>query len=236
MCGFVVIEGEFDAQFESKTIGSFKNLYNKLTHRGPDDHKLEHYPKGVIGFHRLAIMDLSPQGAQPFKSSSGNMVVCNGEVYNYLQLKAQCLGHQFISNSDCEVLLPLYETFGIQGLVEKLDAEFALVIWDNALGKIVAARDPMGIRPLFYGKTKEDTIAFASEVKALHEFCTEITPFPPGHYYDGEKIISYLDLSTVKEFHKDSLAEVLKGINTRLRAGVEKRLQSDAEVGDLIQV
>ena len=234
MCGFVVIEGEFDSQFVSKTIGPFKNLYNKLTHRGPDDHKVVHFPKGVIGFHRLAIMDLSPQGAQPFKNSSGSLAICNGEIYNYSQIKSECKTHQFISNSDCEVLLPLYEIFGIAGLVSKLDAEYALVIWDAVEGKLVAARDPMGIRPLFYGKTKEGTIAFASEVKALHDFCVEITPFPPGHYYDGEEIISYSDLSTVKIFHQDSLSEVLIGINTRLRAGVEKRLQSDAEVGFLL--
>ena len=234
MCGFVVIEGEFDSQFVSKTIGPFKNLYNKLTHRGPDDHKVVHFPKGVIGFHRLAIMDLSPLGSQPFKNSSGSLAVCNGEIYNYSQIKNECKNYQFISHSDCEVLLPLYEIFGIAGLVTKLDAEYALVIWDAVEEKLVAARDPMGIRPLFYGKTKDGTMAFASEVKALHDICIEITPFPPGHYYDGEKIISYSDLSTVKKFHQDSLSEVLIGINKRLRTGVEKRLQSDAEVGFLL--
>jgi len=234
MCGFIVIEGEFDSQFESKTIGPFKNLYNKLTHRGPDDHKVVPFPKGVIGFHRLAIMDLSPHGAQPFKTASGNMVVCNGEIYNYPQLKTECKTHQFISHSDCEVLLPLYEDLGIKGLVSKLDAEYALVIWDESLGKLLAARDPMGIRPLFYGKTKEGGIAFASEVKALHDVCSDIKPFPPGHYYDGENILSYLDLSTVQKFHNDSMSDVLKGINVRLRAAVDKRLQSDAEIGFLL--
>ncbi len=234
MCGFIVIVGAFDAQFVSKSMGPFKNLYNKLTHRGPDDHKVVHFPKGVIGFHRLAIMDLSPQGSQPFKSTSENLAVCNGEIYNYPQLKLECKTHQFISHSDCEVLLPLYESFGIDGLVAKLDGEFAFVIWDAKLEKLVAARDPMGIRPLFFGKTQEGTMAFASEMKALHDICVEINPFPPGHYYDGEELISYLDLSTVDKYHQDSLSDVLKGIKTRLRAGIEKRLQSDAEVGFLL--
>jgi asparagine synthase (glutamine-hydrolysing) len=234
MCGFIVIEGEFDSQFESKTIGPFKNLYNKLTHRGPDDHKVVPFAKGVIGFHRLAIMDLSPQGAQPFKSDSQNLLVCNGEVYNYPQLKTECTHHHFISHSDCEVLLPLYEKHGIKDMVLKLDAEYALVIWDAKLGKLLAARDPMGIRPLFYGKTKEGGMCFASEVKALHDVCDVITPFPPGHYYDGEKILSYLDLSAVKKFHNDSQEQVLKGINQRLRLAVDKRLQSDAEIGFLL--
>lgn len=234
MCGFIVIEGEFDSSQSSSVLGPFKNLYNKLTHRGPDDHKVVAFKKGVIGFHRLAIMDLSPLGAQPFSTSSGNMLVCNGEIYNYPELKTKCTNHQFISHSDCEVLLPLYEMWGMEKMVQSLDAEYALVIWDEKKGKLLAARDPMGIRPLFYGKTKEGKIAFASEVKALVDVCSEITPFPPGHYYDGEKLISYLDLSKVESFHALSTPEVLKGINSRLREGVRKRLQSDAEIGFLL--
>jgi asparagine synthase (glutamine-hydrolysing) len=234
MCGFIVIEGQFDSELVSTTLGSFKNLYNKLTHRGPDDHKVEVTEFGILGFHRLAIMDLSPLGAQPFKSNSGNLLVCNGEIYNYPALKKECTKHQFISHSDCEVLLPLYESLGIEKLVAKLDAEYAFVIWDAGLKKFIAARDPMGIRPLFYGKTKEGKMAFASEVKALIDVCQEIKPFPPGHYYDGNQFISYLDLSKVEKFHNDSLPEVLTGINTLLRAAIHKRLQSDAEVGFLL--
>lgn len=234
MCGFIVVEGKFDSELVSNTLGSFKNLYNKLTHRGPDDHKVEVIESGVIGFHRLAIMDLSPLGAQPFKSAAKNLLVCNGEVYNYPELKLECTQHQFVSHSDCEVLLPLYESLGIAGLVKKLDAEYAFVIWDASKKKFLAARDPMGIRPLFYGKTKEGGIAFASEIKALIDFCDEISPFPPGHYYDGSQFISYLDLSAVTQFHNSSTTEILKGINTRLRDAVHKRLQSDAEIGFLL--
>ena len=233
MCGFVVIEGEFDSNQVSKTLGPFKNLYNKLTHRGPDDHKVVPYKKGIIGFHRLAIMDLSQEGAQPFKSND-NLLVCNGEVYNYPQLKKECTFHKFKSGSDCEVLLPLYEMHGIDKMVRLLDAEYALVIWDASAEKLLAARDPMGIRPLFYGKTKDGKMAFASEVKALHEICSDITPFPPGHYYDGKNFVCYLDLSKVEKFHGDSMEAVLKGINSRLRAAVDKRLQSDAEIGFLL--
>jgi asparagine synthase (glutamine-hydrolysing) len=230
MCGFVVISGDFD----STKTEEFRVLFNKLSHRGPDDHQLVHFPQGLIGFHRLAIMDLSDHGRQPFTSSKKNMLVCNGEIYNYPELKKECSHHQFISHSDCEVLLPLYEKNGIKGLVNNLDAEFALVIWDNDKKKLLAARDPMGIRPLFYGKTKSGKMAFASEVKALLEFCSDITPFPPGQYFDGDDFHSYLDLGEVKQFLKVSDAEILKGINERLVAGVEKRLQSDAEVGFLL--
>lgn len=234
MCGFIVIEGDFDSHYNSKTLGAFSELTNTLIHRGPDDHKIVPFPKGLIGFHRLAIMDLSPSGAQPFASSKNNLLVCNGEIYNYPLLKLECSPHHFISHSDCEVLLPLYEKWGIEKLVRNLDAEFALVIWDNAKKSLVAARDPMGIRPLFYGKTRDQKIAFASEVKALSSVCSEISPFPPGHYFDGNQFICYLDLSKVENFHTDSLEVVKKNINSLLREAVKKRLQSDAEVGFLL--
>jgi asparagine synthase (glutamine-hydrolysing) len=228
MCGFVVVEEL------SNSFGDFKLNSEKLHHRGPDDNQLVKFPKGQIGFHRLAIMDLSDHGRQPFKSDLSNLLVCNGEIYNYLSLKDKCSNHQFISHSDCEVLLPLYELWGIERLVKALDAEYALVIWDNKSQKLIAARDPMGIRPLFYGKRKDGSMAFASEVKALHEFCEKITPFPPGHFYDGENFHSYLDLAHVEKFLKLGTDEILKGIQTRLECAVEKRLQSDAEVGFLL--
>lgn len=230
MCGFVVIAGDFD----STKTEEFRADFNKLSHRGPDDHQLVHFPQGLIGFHRLAIMDLSEHGRQPFTSAKKNMLVCNGEIYNYPQLKTECVHHHFVSHSDCEVLLPLYEMKGIKGLVNSLDAEFALVIWDASTKKLLAARDPMGIRPLFYGKTKAGKMGFASEVKALLDFCEDIRPFPPGYYFDGDDFHSYLDLGEVKEFHKISDDEILKGINQRLVSAVEKRLQSDAEVGFLL--
>lgn len=230
MCGFVVIEGDFD----TSATDNFKHDFQKLTHRGPDDHQLVPFPNGLIGFHRLAIMDLSDHGRQPFKSADSNLLVCNGEIYNYLALKADCRNHQFQSSSDCEVLLPLYEKWGIKKLVESLDGEYALVIWDQKLSKIIAARDPMGIRPLFYGKTKNGKIAFSSEVKALLDFCEEIKPFPPGYYYDGDKFVRYLDLGEVAQFHTTPMTDILKRINKRLVLAVKKRLQSDAEVGFLL--
>jgi len=234
MCGFVVLEGEFDSHFHSSSLGSFHRITNTLIHRGPDDHKVVAFEKGLIGFHRLAIMDLSPSGAQPFRLESGNLLVCNGEIYNYSDLKLECGPHQFISHSDCEVLLPLYEKWGLEKLVSNLDAEFALVIWDQSQKKILAARDPMGIRPLFYGKTKDHKLAFASEVKALKDCCLEIKAFPPGHYFDGEQFISYLDLSKVNEVISDDQDAIRKKINSLLREAVKKRLQSDAEVGFLL--
>ncbi len=226
MCGFVVIEGSLESDFKLE--------FQKLTHRGPDDHQLVSFPKGFIGFHRLSIMDLSDHGRQPFQTSSKDLLVCNGEIYNYPVLKAKCLNHTFISHSDCEVLLPLYKLWGLKKMVESLDAEYALVIWDNQLGKLLAARDPMGIRPLFYGYTKQQGIAFSSEAKALLDYCEVIKPFPPGYYYDGDEFHCYKDLGHVEKFLSLPQNEILEGINSRLVNSIKKRLQSDAEVGFLL--
>lgn len=227
MCGFLVLEGNVDAN-------KFETEFQKIKHRGPDDHQIVKFSHGVIGFHRLSIMDLSNHGRQPFSSALQNLLVCNGEVYNYEALKIECTGHHFISHSDCEVLLPLYEKWGIKKLAENLDAEFALVIWDEKKSKLLAARDPMGIRPLFYGYTTEKKIVFGSEVKALVNLCTDVFAFPPGHYYDGENFISYLDLGLVHLPVLQDEQKILAGIKDLLTEAVHKRLQSDAEIGFLL--
>ena len=132
-------------------------------------------------------MGLNPNGMQPF-SLNNNMVVCNGEIYGFRPLKDELIakGYSFVSESDCEILLPLYEQYGIE-MFKMLDAEYACVIYDAKKGSLVAARDPIGIRPLFYGYPKDGEIVFASEAKNLVGLVDKIYPFPPGHYYvDGD--------------------------------------------------
>lgn len=125
-------------------------------------------------------MDPTQKGHQPFQDQpTGNVIMCNGEIYNYEELKTTYENsYVFKSESDCEVLVPMYKELGIQRLCQKLDAEFAVVIWDHVKGKLVAGRDPIGIRPLFYGYTSENKIMFASEIKVLTPFCTKIEAFP----------------------------------------------------------
>ena len=95
-------------------------------------------------------------------------------------------GYQFQSGSDCEVLLPLYEEYGLE-MFSHLDAEYACVLYDHKSGKLIAARDQIGIRPLFYGYSKSGKIAFASEAKNLIGWVDEVRAFPPGsYYYDGK--------------------------------------------------
>lgn len=224
MCGFLVIGHEREY---------FEESFNLLTHRGPDAHSKVEFKDGVFGFHRLAIMDLSESGNQPFRIDQ-DLLVCNGEIYNYLNLKQECDSYSFHSSSDCEVLLPLYKKFGIEETCKMLDAEFAFVLWDEALGKLLAARDPMGIRPLFYGFDGAGKIIFSSEAKALHKLAKNVEPFPPGYFYDGSSFHCYLDLTDDTGVKHEDVNEIHRGIRHFLTAAVEKRLQSDAEVGFLL--
>ena len=189
--------------------------------------------KGLLGFHRLAIMGLHPEGMQPFELH-GSYVVCNGEIYGFDKFKAELSKtHHFISESDCEVLLPLYEKYGVD-MFAMLDAEFALILFDAKSGGFVAARDPIGIRPLYYGYDKAGVILFASEPKSLVGLTDKIMPFPPGHYYKDGKFVCYRDIAHVDAVCHDELETVCGKIHDKLVAGVEKRLVADAKVGFLL--
>ena len=212
----------------------FKKGFDKTVSRGPDDSKIINTGKGLLGFHRLAIMGLHPEGMQPFELD-GSYVVCNGEIYGFEKLKNELKqkGYTFQSESDCEILLPLYKEYGT-AMFRMLDAEFALILYDGKAKKFIAARDPIGIRPLYYGYDAAGAIVFASEAKNLVEICDKIMPFPPGHYYEDGKFICYRDITAVKEVCRDDLETVCGHIREKLIAGIEKRLVADAKVGFLL--
>ena len=209
--------------------------FDRTLSRGPDMSKIMDTGSGWLCFHRLAIMGLTEAGMQPFELD-GDMVVCNGELYGFRLLKRQLTekGYTFRSGSDCEIILPLYREYGL-GMFAKLDAEFAMIIYDHKTDSLIAARDPIGIRPLFYGQLKADgSMAFASEAKNLVGLCDRILPFPPGHYWVDGEFHRYADLTTVDHYCQDSLAEITKHIREKLVAGVEKRLDADAPLGFLL--
>ena len=201
--------------------------------RGPDMTQVVETPSGYLGFQRLAIMGLDERGMQPF-TLDGDMVVCNGELYGWRKWRQQLEGkYSFHSESDCEILLPLYREYGL-GMFEKLDAEFALILYDGREDSYLAARDPIGIRPLFYGYDTDGSIVFASEAKNLTGVCKEIFPFPPGHYYYHGAFVRYADLTTVEEYSTDDLDTICQKIHDKLIAAVEKRLDADAPLGFLL--
>lgn len=208
--------------------------FEKTIKRGPDMSRVIETKGGWLGFHRLAIMGLSEAGMQPF-TRDGSVVVCNGELYGFRTLKKQLIekGYTFVSESDCELLLPLYSEYGTD-MFAMLDAEYALILYDAASDSVIAARDPIGIRPLFYGYTEDGAIAFASEAKSLTGSCHGIMPFPPGHYYKDGKFICYRDMTAVKAYSTDDLETTCKKIHDKLVKGIEKRLDADAPLGFLL--
>ena len=178
-------------------------------------------------------MGLTPDGMQPFELD-GSYVVCNGEIYGFEKLKEKLSSkYTFKSGSDCEILLPMYFEYGTE-MFKMLDAEFALIIYDGKKKKYIAARDPIGIRPLYYGYSGSGSIVFASEPKNLVGLCEKIMPFPPGHFYEDGKFICYNDIAAVESVCYDDLDTIFKNIHDKLTLGVEKRLVADAKVGFLL--
>ena len=215
-------------------LEAFQRGFDRTHSRGPDDSRVVPAGEGLLGFHRLAIMGLTPEGMQPFELES-SYSVCNGEIYGFETLKRELegKGYAFRSGSDCEILLPLYREYGVD-MFAMLDAEFACILYDGQTGQFIAARDPIGIRPLYYGYDGAGTIIFASEPKNLLGLTDKILPFPPGHYYKEGKFVRYRDIAKVDRFCHDGLEEVCRNIREKLIAGVEKRLVSDAKVGFLL--
>lgn len=216
------------------TFDLFKECFDKTKSRGPDDSRIIDTGKGLLGFHRLAIMGLTSEGMQPFKLGK-SYALCNGEIYGFEKMKSDLIkkGYSFVSDSDCEILLPLYKEYGTE-MFSMLDAEYALIIYDGETEQYIAARDPIGIRPLYYGYSENGTIVFASEAKNLVRLVKKIMPFPPGHYYKDGKFICYCDITKVDAVCHDSLETVCKNIREKLVAGIDKRLIADAKVGFLL--
>jgi asparagine synthase (glutamine-hydrolysing) len=226
MCGILFLSGS-PKDFAQRAL-------DKLYHRGPDSQNLVETKDKFLGFSRLEINDLSSTGNQPFLFKEIHFM-CNGEIYNHKALRQRESSFSFRSTSDCEVLIPLFEKGGIKNIVDQIDGEYAIVIFDPKKDRVYAARDPMGIRPLFYGYSKVDKkICFASEVKALVESCIDISPVVPGHLFDGEKFEVFHDHSIVAKFSKDNIEQVAAKIRIKLEAAVEKRMHADAKIGFLL--
>ena len=215
-------------------LQKFKEGFERTISRGPDDCRIVDTGNGLLGFLRLSIMGLTPSGMQPFELD-GSYVVCNGELYGFEVVREALRekGYTFASDSDCEIILPMYREYGTD-MFSMLDAEFACVLYDSQTGEYIAARDPIGIRPLYYGYDENETILFASEPKNLVGLAQSIMPFPPGHYYRDGKFHRYADPSGVDTICHDDPETASIMIRDKLIAGVKKRLVSDSKVGFLL--
>ena len=166
MCGFAGFLQLDDRIADGDTL---RPMMDAISHRGPDDSG--HLVEGpvAIGHQRLSIVDLSPAGRQPLPNEDETVhVVCNGEIYNHLDLRSELegAGHRFRSASDSEVLVHGYEEWGLEGLLPRLNGMFAFALWDRPRRRLVLARDRLGIKPLYFTQLP-DRFCFASEIKGL---------------------------------------------------------------------
>ena len=221
---------------QALTEEEIRPYFDRTKSRGPDKTRIEKTGSGWLCFHRLAIMDLSCTGMQPFHRD-GDMCVCNGELYLFRPLRGEIAKEVPLqSECDCEIILPLYRKYGLD-MFRKLDAEFAMILYDAQKDAYIAARDPLGIRPLFYGRMRKDgSMVFASEAKNLVGLVDRILPFPPGCYWADGTFTRYADLTTVRpeEYIRDDVDTICRKIRELLILGIDKRLDADAPLGFLL--
>jgi len=164
MCG---ISGIFGRGWEPSQLTA---MVAAQRHRGPDaeDIYLDPSKTAGLGHNRLSIIDLSPAGRQPMSNRDGSLrIVYNGEIYNYLELRAELSDYEYRSRTDTEVILAAYERWGAACL-DRLIGMFAFLIWDEREQRLFAARDRFGVKPLYYHIGADGELMLASEIKALH--------------------------------------------------------------------
>lgn len=187
MCGILAVHG---LEKPSTDRAHFIALSKRLRHRGPDWSGCYVGKNSILVHERLAIVGVDT-GAQPLISEDGKIILAvNGEIYNHIALRATVGPDvKFKTNSDCEVIIPLYQQHGTE-LCGHLDGMFSFVLLDESVSpsRIIAARDPIGITTLYQGwsSKRPGSVYFASELKALVDECDRIISFPPGHVYDSK--------------------------------------------------
>ena len=193
MCGILAIFGlsESSETWRSKVL----QMSKLIRHRGPDWNGIYCGKNCILAHERLAIVGLI-SGAQPIKDKSGEIIMTvNAEIYNYKELKKHLISidskyeNEFITDSDCEVLIHLYKEYGVDFLKKvQVNGMYAFSIYDSVKDIYIVARDPIGIIPLYMGWGKDGSIWFSSEMKAIQESCDNYELFTPGHYYVGNSL------------------------------------------------
>jgi asparagine synthase (glutamine-hydrolysing) len=234
MCGIV---GVFDLKVNVTELRStVLKMSKRLRHRGPDWSGIFYCDKAILAHERLSIVD--PQsGKQPLCSKDGNLILTiNGEIYNHLEIRKKYENsYEFLTHSDCEVILPLYREKG-PAFIEDLNGIFAFALYDREKDCYFIARDHIGIIPLYMGWDTFGNFYVASELKALEGVCKSIQEFLPGHYmYSKEGIMKkwykrdWMDYQAVEgnETNMDDLRKALE-------ASVHRQLMSDVPYGVLL--
>jgi asparagine synthase (glutamine-hydrolysing) len=234
MCGIV---GVFDLKQSANGLRSqILVMSKKIRHRGPDWSGIYCGNNAILAHERLAIVD--PQsGKQPLYSPDGKVILAvNGEIYNHLEIRERQAGaYNFLTKSDCEVILSLYKEKGVNFL-EDISGIFAFALYDEETDSYLIARDPIGVIPLYMGWDAQGAFYVASELKALEGYCTKIESFPPGHYLyskDGKLTKWYNRDWTEYDNVKDSVLGI-QDLRNALEAAVKRQLMTDVPYGVLL--
>lgn len=226
MCGILAIIGK------GKDQELVKQLSKRMSHRGPDESDLHITENGhILSHERLSIIDLH-SGRQPIQGTSSVWMIHNGEIYNHQELRDGILKHHtFRTKSDSEVIVHLYEEFGYDFL-DKLDGDFAFVVIDG--DDYIAGRDPMGVKPLYYGLDERGRMYFASEMKPIADQCKSFSTFPPGHFYTPKTGFVKYYKPEYDDYLKANKELDLVAIRESLTEATRKRLMSDVPIGVLL--
>ena len=244
MCGIVAILNvkEQTQQLRQKAL----KMSQKIRHRGPDWSGIYYGGSAVLAHERLSIVDPESGGQPLFSSDRKQVLVVNGEIYNHQDIRRRYAGqYDFMTGSDCEVILALYRDKGIHFL-EELNGIFAFVLYDEDKDAFLIARDAIGVIPLYIGHDSDGTVYVASELKALEGQCEYYEPFLPGHYVyskdtaqvkAGEKpycLTRYYQRDWFSfDAVKDNDASVA-AIHDALEDAVKRQLMSDVPYGVLL--
>tara|TARA_B100001758_G_scaffold247910_1_gene268433 strand:- start:7428 stop:9050 length:1623 start_codon:yes stop_codon:yes gene_type:complete len=235
MCGILSIIGDVSIFNQS--------CFERGSLRGPESSIVSHIESDILfGFHRLAINGLNSQSNQPIMINN-IVLICNGEIYNYKQLYAlsQCTP---TTDSDCEVIIHIYQKYGIKTTLTMLDGVFSFVLYDKSKNEIYAARDPYGVRPLYMAVRPPNnsnifnyTYIFSSEMKMIDQddSHTSVSVFSPGHYTTLKKTTHWDYISNIKYRHEPCIMHFVtipSEISTLLRNALENAVQKRVEVTD----
>lgn len=234
MCGFV---GVFDLMQDVSVLrGQVLRMAKKIRHRGPDWSGVYCGEKSILAHERLSIVGID-SGKQPLYSKDGNLVLAvNGEIYNHKEIRNRYPDYEFLTHSDCEVILALYKDKGVE-LFEELNGIFAFALYDVENDICLIGRDHMGIIPLYMGYDDQGQFYVASELKALEGICPNVSEFLPGHYLcstEGNDLKrwykrDWMEYDNVKDNKSD-----IDELRAALEAAVHRQLMSDVPYGVLL--
>ena len=203
-----------------------------MRHRGPDWSGIYAGEKAILAHERLSIVDVN-NGAQPLYNQAKDLVLAvNGEIYNHQELSAEMPDYPFQTQSDCEVILALYQRDGVEFL-DKLNGMFAFVLYDEKQDRYLIGRDHMGIIPLYTGRDEHGNFYVASELKALTPVCKTVEEFPPGHFFDSKigKMVKYYNRTWRQYDQVKNNTSSKEQLRTALENSVKRQLMSEVPYG-----